>query len=449
MYQRAISNRMLLSTWAAVLLFVASLSAQGPQAVDASREALVHWQHVSEIEFPAETTAPWRDVIVTPEIFDRARYDLHDLRIYSEGGQEVPYSMRVRSTRSERQTLKAREFNRIEGPDKTSELTLDLGADELEHNAVAIDLAGSNYRRRVELEASDDAEEWRPLREQTVVNFRRGGAVLRDEMLEYPLSRFRYLRIRVHRDPGVDGDGVVQISDFRALRTVEIPGEQLSLAAAVGNREAVRADDGPGSRWVFDLGGDQTPVSSIELQIADTEFVRNFSLEAGGPANSGFPFSRIASGVWRRRAGEPLKPMRVEFSEARAARLRLIVTDHRNPPLQVDQVSFAGDARQVVFATLEGPASYKMYFGNPQAEDPSYDFARNLPQKLEPPPNRSTLAALAANPLYKPEPLPLTERWPWLVYVVLSLACVVLGAIATSLSRAAIAAHESVADAAG
>jgi len=119
-------------TSAAVLLTAAVLCAQE----SSSRESLIHWQHVV--------------AIVGPEIFDGARYDLSDLRVYTGTGQEVPYALRVRSTRSERQPLDAREFNRTNGPDQTSELTLDLGEEKPEHNAVEVDLPGNHYRRRIE-----------------------------------------------------------------------------------------------------------------------------------------------------------------------------------------------------------------------------------------------------------------------------------------------------------
>jgi hypothetical protein len=445
MYQRSLARPA--SAFATCTICAAVLLSADPLAAQEnnSRESLIHWKHVVAIQNPTESTATWVDTIITPQIFASARYDLHDLRVYTASGQEVPYALRVRSSRSERQSLETREFNRTEGPDESSELTLDLGESVPEHNALEIDLPGNNYRRRIELEGSDDGNAWRPLREETLVDFRRGDNLVHDDTIEYPLSRFRYLRIKLHRDPLVD-DEAVPIGDVKVLRSVEIPGEKLTLDASVGKREAVRTDAGPGSRWDFDLGGDQTPVSSINVQIANAEFVRNFDLEAGGPVNSGTPFNSVARGVLRRRAGEPLEPIRVEFSETRAARLRLIVTDNQNPPLQVEQVQFTADARQVVFATPQGSESYELYFGNAAAEDPSYDFARNLPQKLEPAPDRAMLGDLAANPLYEPEPLPFTERWPWAVYAVLGLACLVLASIAVSLSRAAIAAHDSTAE---
>jgi hypothetical protein len=49
------------------------------------------------------------------------------------------------------------------------------------------------------------------------------------------------------------------------------------------------------------------------------------------------------------------------------------------------------------------------------------------------------------NPEYIAPPEAFTERFPWLIYVVLSGVAVALGAVILNLSRAAIANHDSAA----
>ena len=152
--------------------------------------------------------------------------------------------------------------------------------------------------------------------------------------------------------------------------------------------------------------------------------------------------TRVTSGLWRRRSGQPIGMLVATFPEVRAARLRIVITDNRNAPLQLQSAKYSAAARQVVFTPQANAGPVRLYFGNPEAESPIYDFARNLPEKLAPPPDRAVIGPRTANPHYSPKPLPLTERWPWLIYVVLSLASAVLVGIAASLSRAAIAHHD-------
>ena len=96
----------------------------------------------------------------------------------------------------------------------------------------------------------------------------------------------------------------------------------------------------------------------------------------------------------------------------------------------------SGAARQVIFeAASAGPGPIRVYYGNSKAVAPHYDLAARLPTDLEPPPVRLALQEQRENPVYSPEPRPFSERSPWLVYVVLGSAAVVLAAILLSLVR--------------
>ena len=429
-----------------LLLGAAAVEAQTGNAPSmAGAESLSNWQYYQEVRLPAEISAPWVDFVVPPSVFDRARYDLRDLRLYTPGGREVPYALRERRSKFHKVVIEVTEFNRTRGPDGSSEVSLDLKRSDVEHNEVRVPLGGENYRRRVELEGGDDGQTWRPLGSEYLISFQRGDERLRDQTISYSPSRYRYLRLRVFPDSQVD-DEPVEIGGVSVLHTVSLPGEMLTLPAEVGRRAPVRADGGPGSEWILSLGGEGIPVANIEVTIDDDEFVRNYRVEAGGPAESRQPFHTLTSGVWRRRAGEEKKPMIVTFGETRAARLRLVVTDHRNPPLRLRKVTYAAPARAIIFAAPAQPEPLRLYLGNPNADRPVYDFARNLPQRLEPKPDRTTVSQRRDNPMYVAAPLPFTERWPWLIYVVLSAISIVLGAIIVNLSRAAIAQHDAAAE---
>ena len=103
MYPRSIMSRVLpFPSWitcAVLLLGTLAVSAQEQQTTGTLRESPIHWQHTAPIEIPAENAAAWIDMILTPEIFDGARYDLHDLRVYTSSGAEVPYAL-LRNPRS-------------------------------------------------------------------------------------------------------------------------------------------------------------------------------------------------------------------------------------------------------------------------------------------------------------------------------------------------------------
>lgn len=396
---------------------------------------------------------PLVDLILEPSIFSRARPDLADLRLYAASGQTVPYALRYLRPRPAREPVPADEFNRTEPKEGPHELTLDLHRDDVQHNEIQIITLGQDFRRAAEIEGSDDGKDWRQLVAANLIRFSHGDQKVDVDSLTYADTRVRYLRVRVYPDPnpGLPGGrpDELNISSVHVLRQVHVPGEQLRMPGTVNPREPVRTYGAPGSAWIIDLGGDNIPCDQIEVDVADSEFARDIVVEAefpSGPlAQARFsPVELISDALWQRKPGDPKRPLIAHFTEVQTRRLRLQVTDHRNPPLTIRSVVFSAAARQVVFArpALE-VGELRLFFGNPQGESPHYDFARNLAEELEPAPVRTVLQKVEENPDFVPPPQPFTERFPWLIYVVLGAVTAVLAAVILSLSRTAITLHDA------
>ena len=116
------------------------------------------------------------------------------------------------------------------------------------------------------------------------------------------------------------------------------------------------------------------------------------------------------------------------------------MVDDRNKPLTISNVTYTAAVRRLIFARAEVESPLRLYFGNPTAQAPHYDFARNLADKLSPAPDRGVLAEVAENnPSYQPVSKPWTERSPWAIYVILSSACLVLLGILGLLAKDALA----------
>jgi hypothetical protein len=119
------------------------------------------------------------------------------------------------------------------------------------------------------------------------------------------------------------------------------------------------------------------------------------------------------------------------------------VIDDRNPPLPIFGLTAEGAARQVVFdGASAAPGVMRLYYGSPRALAPRYDLAARLPAESGRMATRLMLGPQRDNPAYRPEPKPFSERSPWLVYVVLAAAGIVLAAIPVSLASAAGAAAQ-------
>ncbi len=191
--------------------------------------------------------------------------------------------------------------------DGLRELSLDLGSSEYQHNEILIETTGSQYRRRVQVEGSEDGMNWRRLVEGFVMSFGLANnssdadisatsAIsntvaspldFRKSSVKYADSRLRYLRLKVFPDPEAgsaeSGKDEFSILNLDVLHTVQIPGEFTTQELQIGKRQPTRSFAVPASRWILELGGDNVPISELEVDVEDHEFARDIQLEAEYP----------------------------------------------------------------------------------------------------------------------------------------------------------------------
>lgn len=398
-------------------------------------EPLRAWLYFKEIQW-ARGSMGLLDFVLDREILDGARADQSDLRLYDSAGRETPYMLRVRRDVATGNAFPAREFNRS-ADGGAAQVSLDLGEQAQQHNQVDVETAGNNFRRLVDVQGSADGAQWSTLASDAIVfRFAAGGRSAEQQAVDYPVSRYRYLRIRVTRDPQVDR-GAPELIGARVRRSVQMKGEMVSFQGNLEGRDPDRMNARPASIWRFDLGG-RIPIQRVLIMAGDGVFSRPFQLEAVD--NPAAPVL-LASGELTRRENTGSQ-LAIEFAEQFARRLRLTVTDDRNAPLSITGITAQGAARQVVFdsaalfdSTTGAPGPLRLYYGNPRAMAPRYDLAARLPSEWVLARSRITLGPQRENPIYRPEPKPFSERSPWLVYVVLGAASVVLAAILVNLAR--------------
>ncbi len=177
------------------------------------------------------------------------------------------------------------------------------------------------------------------------------------------------------------------------------------------------------------------PCERLRLQVAGAEANRPFRLEIANPNE---PRQDIGNIDWKWRRDAKGSILEAAFPEVIARRLRLVVTDFDNPPLNIAGAEYTSCVRQVIFPTA-AEAKFTpplwLYYGNPEANAPHYDLERQLPAVLHPQPVQATLGEQRDNPAYVPPPESLSQRMPWLVYVVLGVACAVLLGILALLAQ--------------
>jgi uncharacterized protein DUF3999 len=374
------------------------------------------------------------EITVPLHVMDKSRQDLADLRLADATGREIPYALRIRKEVDDKRQIAANLFNEVTAGSNATEVSVDLGENPGEHNEVEIETTGTNFRRRVDVEGSDNGKEWRTIKTGDVIfGFESGNSVAESNRVRYPTSRYRYLRVRVYADEIIDKvpPGITLV---KVLMTVRDQGQQVTWDLMVPLYQLLRNQGAPASSWTIDLGA-RVPCDKLIIETNDESFSRSFQLEdVDDPQN----IRLIAEGELTRRISEQSKPVVITIDNDKPTRkLRLLVLDYNNPILSITSIKASAAARQLFFELKEPAQPLRLYYGNPNALAPHYDFEKELPAKLSgATPSLASVTASLINPDFKPEPLPLTERIPWLIYIVLTISSIALALILFSLARA-------------
>ena len=400
----------------------------------AAQTSLSLWPYYIEVT-PEKSAPGMYDVTVPLAVFDKSGAELSDLRLFDSSNREIPYALRIRREIDEVKEFQGSLFNHAQ-VGSSSEASVDLGENPEEHNQVEIETMGTNFRRQVSIEASDNGRDWRMLNNSGVLlSFRSENNAVESNRVSYPASRYRYLRVRVQSDSLTDTEAP-RITGVKAMKAVREKGQWASWSVPVPSYQLLRNQGAHASAWTIDLGA-RAPCDRLTLEVDDDSFSRPFQVDSVDDPQF---VRRIASGTLTRHSGDENKPLVIIFdTEQNIRKLRLQITDHSNPTLNITSIQASAPARQLVFE-LKEPASQplRLYFGNASVPAPHYDFETELQRKPSSEPGHSRFGNVTANPQYQPEPRPLTERVPWLIYVVLAISSIALAFVLFSLARNAM-----------
>jgi len=399
-----------------------------------AQTSLSLWPYYVEVT-PERTDAGIYDLVLPLPVMDKARQDLADLRLFDAANREIPYGIRIRREVDEKREIPVRLFNSSFAGPATGEVSVDLGENPGEHNEIEIETRGTNFRRGVAIEGSDSGREWRTLNDDALIfSFSSQNTVAESQRVTYPTSRYRYLRVKVSRDQLTDRE-TPTVTNVKVMMAVREKGSLSTWSVFVPSYQLLRNQGAHASAWILDLGA-RAPCDRLTLEIGDESFSRPFQVESIDDDQN---VRQLANGDLTRHAGDEPKPLVIFFDqEENVRKLRLQITDYSNPTLNIQTIEASAPARQLVFELKEPPSQpLRLFFGNANVTAPHYDFEKELSARLVKEPINAGVGDVLANREYKPEALPLTERAPWLIYLVLAAASIALGFILFSLARTA------------
>ena len=428
-----------------VVAAVLTIVSTAVPAIALAEFALADWQYAKEVRTPPVTQETLVELHPDAQLYDASTRNLTDLRIIAGDTREAPYKLEVRRGSTEQRDVPVtiRDQGYVQGRYNTFTAALTLEEGVL-HNRVSIQTDSINFQRTVLVETSNDGEVWAEVVEAVVHDFRLKDTEVtsRNTTVRYPDSTARFIRVRILDD----GDGPLTITGARVSATQAEPRREVAWPAAI--TDVSRDEDQQTTRVDVDLNVQGIPADRIAVTVDDVNFNREISLQA---SRNGETWRTVQSQAsifaydTPRFTGEQLG---FTYPETTDRYLRIVIHDADNPPLTVTGVHVSGAQRRVLFFAQPDEA-YRAFYGNADAQRPTYDIDRLLSFLDTEDLPVAELGAHTDNPMYvapvQPQP-PLTERLPWLLPVVLALAALLVGGLLLNVLRKARSALPPPAD---
>ena len=405
------------------------------------------WRYLKPISLPPEVRKVGLvELLPDPEVFASSSPGMADLRVVAGEGVEVPYKFEVSQGEHQQTSFSATLRDQSYVPGRYNIFTAELDRQGVLHNEIAIQTPTTNFRRTATVEASNDGVTWARIAQQPIYDFtlKERGFSTRNTRVRYPDSTARYLRVQV----ADEGEGPLEMGGATVFLVKETPAREVRWPATLQgiSRDAERR----ATLVEFELGAPGLPSHRLGVIVPEVNFYREVDLEVSSDREQ---WRKVASRAPIYAYDTPKlvgSSLALTYSETTARYFRLTIFDADNPPLTVQGIDVWGLQRRLVFSADPGQ-SYNLYYGSPQARRPSYDIelvfpyleAENLPQ--------ARLGPQVGNPQFvepepplpppvvepKPPPLPVSERLPWLLPVVVAVAAVMVGLLILLVLRQA------------
>ncbi len=366
------------------------------------------------IEGQLTPNAPVRLPLPGAIIAETSRH-FSDLRLFDDVDRETPYVIYEQNVPPRTSfTFNVLSYNRGESKE---EIVLERPPDTATCQEIVFFTATRNFKKSVEVQASDDLVAWRNIATDEIFDFS-SQIDLRKTTINLPEVNVAYLKILLQDDVApttskpemrVSSDGWevlvqgAQTKEFHIDRVEGHSGATPSTAQVFDHIQLTNLDvttDKEGNTIVR-LGRANLPATAITLTVENGYYYRRVSLWAAD-TDSEEAYRQVADGFVYKIPGMNKPEDTLHYDQAQRPFLRLKIVNGDNPPLRLQQVEVAWGRRYLYFIP-EAERHYLFYFGNDHIAPPDYELKNVLPTSLAALPYiELSTGAMQRNPTYHP-----------------------------------------------
>jgi hypothetical protein len=366
-------------------------------------------------------------VVVDSDIWQHARPDLSDLRLYDAQSQ-VPYVLVRQSGGSTTQEGQAKLLN-LGAVGGHTEFDLETTGFK-EYDRVRLQLDTKNFINSVQTEGRHGLNDRSgpKLGNSTLYDFTKEG-LGSNFVLRFPAASFPYLHVRL--SPGIRPEDVkaAYLSSFSETKAAWSNAGQCTPTVGQARQSAYRCSllaGMPVERVIFAV-----PAGTV-----------NFNRTVVLSDQNGNEFQRGAIGrVRMNRGGQQVisEDLTLDIYPQTAKQINVVVENGDDPPLPIEKLQPLSVERRIYFDP-KGKTSLQLYYGDPKLDAPSYDYTKFFQQAADVALAQIGPAQENAQFTGRPDERPWSERHTVVLWAAMLLAVVVLGGLALrGLQRSASA----------
>ncbi len=355
--------------------------------------------------------------VVDETIWQHARPDLDDLRIYS-AEKEIAYRLTIEQGSSETEQKQCRVLQPGTVGGKTQFL-LDMSGIP-EYDRIELKLGTKNFVAHARVEGEDDPHgaKWAVLGTTTLYDLS-DERLGHNSTLQIPLTTYKYLRVTV--------DSPVKPSEVQG-GTAGITRAQKAVWRDLSG-DPKQTQEGKDTILTFSIPGN-VPVERVILSVdpGQQNFLRG--MEVQGDKGQWFGTGEIRR-VHMQRNGQKIdtEQTSLDLRGTSQGTLKLMIHNGDDATLKITGARLQHYERRIYFDADSG-ARARLYYGDAKLESPVYDYAKLFQKDANA--SQVPLGDEEANATYtgRPDERPWSERHPAVLWVAIVAAVLILGSIA-------------------
>lgn len=319
-----------------------------------------HWQYGKDISVETDGFVL---IDLDKEILNHTRFDLQDLRLVRQNGEEIPFQV-VRHEPVKENIHSVRLIDSTYQKD-FSYVTLVIQKENSLYNQLLLNINNTDdYLRNVIVEGSNDNKNWAIITEAKIAHF---SSDFRQNSISYKPVSFKYLRLQIENKDNkpldISGASVKFIPAQNISEEKQLP---LKLVSVKTGKETKMTE------ITVDLEAKGYYVGNIMLEYSGQNFHRNVRYYHG----DGNKWTEIGSDIIYEYKWKDYTSIKntVEINQYCERYIKLAIENQDNQPLVIKGVRAYGDSPKLLAELPSG--THILWYGSADAVRPDYDLSR-------------------------------------------------------------------------